>query len=136
MNKLPHARCSDTILAILGAIFVVVVIVCLISAPRSSRARYSKTHAYMSNFKTALSTFQVDCDRFPTTLEGLDALIRAPAGITQWEGPYLDRIPIDEWGHPLRYTFPDPTDPGSYDLRSAGPDGIFDTADDIKKSDL
>jgi len=89
----------------------------------------------MRYLKTVLGNFELDNGRYPTTAEGLDALLSCPPGLTAtWRGPYLERTDeVDKWGHPYHYSFPSPTDPTHYDLHSLGPDGIDGTADDIYK---
>ncbi len=80
---------------------------------------------------TALKLFQVDVGRFPTTEEGLNALIAKPGSLKSWQGPYLEKKSqlIDPWGNAYRYERP-----GShgleYDLFSLGPDAI-QSQDDI-----
>jgi general secretion pathway protein G len=49
-----------------------------------------------------------------------------------WRGPYLKSdIPVDPWGRPYLYEFPGKSNPSGYDLRSSGPDGQTNTADDL-----
>ena len=71
----------------------------------------------------ALQTFRLDVGRFPTTAEGLDALVRPPpdaAGL--WGGPYLDgAVPTDPWRTPYRYASPADTLQG-FALYSLGGD--------------
>ena len=57
-----------------------------------------------------------------------------PAGLDNWTHKYIDEVPTDKWGHKLIYRCPGTVDPASYDLLSAGPDGIEGTADDITKN--
>jgi general secretion pathway protein G len=54
-----------------------------------------------------------------------------PPGLTTWAHAYIDKVPIDPWNTPYIYRFPG-TNGKPYDLFSCGPDGIPDTADDIK----
>ena len=76
--------------------------------------------------RTALEWFRAHCKRYPTTEEGLKALVRNP-GIPDWHGYYLQALPPDLWGHPFRYTCSNEV----VTLSSIGPDGLPDTADDI-----
>jgi general secretion pathway protein G len=69
----------------------------------------------------ALDTFRLDTGRYPTTGEGLEALLTDP-GVNNWDGPYLKKaIPNDPWGRP--YHFESPGNHGDYDLYSLGADG-------------
>lgn len=69
---------------------------------------------------------------YPSTAEGLKALLAAPSGKKGWRGPYVREIPKDPWKKEYKYRFPGQKNPpSSYDLWSLGPDGIDSTADDI-----
>jgi len=74
----------------------------------------------------ALDAYRLDCGGFPTTASGLPSLI-TNAGVPGWKGPYLKRIPKDAWGNNFRYSLKE----GAAEIRSAGPDMVFDTKDDI-----
>jgi type II secretion system protein G len=106
--------------------------------PRLEEARHQGTISEILYVKTALGAFKTDVGRYPTTAEGLQALVTHPAGIgTAWREPYIDleRHLSDKWGHPLVYRCPGTADPTSYDLLSVGPDGVEGTKDDIGKND-
>jgi general secretion pathway protein G len=69
----------------------------------------------------ALDTFRLDTGRYPTTGEGLEALLTDP-GVNNWDGPYLKKaIPNDPWSRPYHYE--SPGNHGDYDLYSLGADG-------------
>ena len=70
-----------------------------------------------------LDLFKLEIGRYPTSQEGLQALITAPAGISNWNGPYWKRasVPKDPWGNDYIYTFPGAH--GAYDIVSYGADG-------------
>ena len=80
-------------------------------------------------FKSALGQFEVDCGRYPSTAEGLAALITRPTNTMtgRWQGPYLEKIPLDPWRHQYRYLCPGIHNPNAYDLYSWGADGISKT---------
>lgn len=84
-----------------------------------------------ANISTALQLYELDNGAYPTTAEGLDALITRPASAQRWNGPYLNTRLIDPWGRPYRYESPG-RHGGKYDLFSLGQDGVEGTADDIK----
>jgi general secretion pathway protein G len=100
----------------------------------ASSSRRAATIAAISNTRNAVSSFEIDNGRFPTTEEGLNALLLAPPGLPTWQGPYLDKFPADAWGRPLIYRFPGDDDPTGYDLNSAGSDGVEGDDDDIQKN--
>ncbi len=82
--------------------------------------------------KAPLEAYRHDAGNYPTTQQGLEALLRPPAGVKGWKGPYMQatEAPKDPWGTPYRYRFPGNYNPGSYDCWSAGPDKKDGTADD------
>jgi general secretion pathway protein G len=90
-------------------------------------AKVSTARAQIEIFATALDSYRLDSDYYPTTEQGLDALRRAPDGEPRpinWRGPYLRKDPpLDPWKHPYRYTSPGDANPEAYDLLSYGRDG-------------
>ncbi len=83
----------------------------------------SKTAAVqIADLEKSLELFKLDVGRFPTTAEGLDALVNRPASANGWNGPYLKgSVPNDPWGRP--YVFTSPTANGGVDIVSLGADG-------------
>jgi general secretion pathway protein G len=102
-------------------------------AGRSEQARIAAAKQDIGAIGLALDMFNEDIGSYPTTQQGLDALVNAPAGATGWKGPYIKSgvVPVDPWGNPYQYTFPGPNSPTMYVLSSNGPDGQANTADDI-----
>ena len=84
----------------------------------------------ISELEGALQFYSFDTGRFPTTAEGLQALVQNPTGADSWKGPYLRKdVPRDPWDRP--YIYKSPGDHNEFDLSSAGADGIEGTDDDI-----
>jgi|WetSurMetagenome_2_1015567.scaffolds.fasta_scaffold746492_1 general secretion pathway protein G len=120
------------LLLVLVILAVLAAVVVPIYTGQIEKTRRRATIADISQLETSLGTFQVDNGRFPSTDEGLAALVRAPADLAgSWSGPYIKQITNDKWGHYYRYINPAPTDPSTYLLFSCGPDGQEYTADDI-----
>ena len=77
----------------------------------------------------ALDQYRLDVGRYPSSSQGLQALVQRPAGESRWAGPYLTRaVPADPWGRP--YGYRSPGDHGDYDLWSEGPEGQAGAGDD------
>lgn len=106
------------ILAILAALVVPRVI------GKAGDAKISKAKADLSEIHSLLNNFRLDCDRFPTTEEGLAALRTPPADLQgKWKGPYTDKdISNDPWGNPYHYVYPGSGGPETFDLYSYGSD--------------
>ena len=86
--------------------------------------------------KTALVPYRLDIGNYPSTEEGLKALVKAPNGKEKkWKGPYLEvsEVPADPWDNPYKYKFPGTKNVNGaqgYDVWSLGPDGV-ESSDDI-----
>ena len=77
----------------------------------------------IEDFSTALDAFRLDMGRYPSSAEGLAALVVQPAGATRWNGPYLRKniIPKDPWGNDYQYRAPGQHG-GAFDLYALGAD--------------
>jgi len=111
-------------------ILVVITIIGLIMAivgPRvlnylgESKVKAAKIQ--IESFSSALDLFYLDAGRFPSTSEGLTALVQRTPGVAAWNGPYLKggAVPNDPWNHP--YLYRSPAEHGPYDIMSYGSDG-------------
>ena len=77
----------------------------------------------IDSFSAALDLYFLDNGRYPTTAEGMAALVQRPGTASAWNGPYLKggQMPRDPWGN--NYMYRSPGQHGQYDLYSLGPDG-------------
>jgi general secretion pathway protein G len=108
------------VLVILGVLAAIVVPKL---AGRSEEAKIKACKAEISILSGALDTFEVDNGRYPTTEEGLRALVEQPANAESWR-PYIKGgVPMDQWKHEYVYVYPGRNTPDSFDLSSLGPDG-------------
>ncbi len=84
-----------------------------------------------ASFDAPLMAYKIAVGKFPTTEQGLKALVIAPEGAgTKWKGPYIKELPTDPWGNQYQYMCPGKFNKDSYDIWSFGPDGIV-SDDDI-----
>ncbi len=111
-------------------IMVVLAIIALVvglAAPRLmgnfGRAKSMVAEAKMENVKGALQLYYIDLGRYPSEAEGVQALLKAPAGATDWRGPYVDSAEDleDPWGRVLLYRSPGKD--SAFDLSTNGRDG-------------
>jgi general secretion pathway protein G len=88
-----------------------------------SDSKVKTAQIQMENLASALDLFYLDNGRYPSTDEGLAALVRRPASTAAWNGPYLKTasVPRDPWGHDYLYRAPGQNAP--YDVGSLGPEG-------------
>lgn len=86
------------------------------------------------SMKTSLFAYKIHLGSFPSTAEGLNALVTPPADkADRWHGPYIEggKVPLDPWGEPYQYRFPGVHNKDSYDLYSKGPDKVDGNEDDV-----
>jgi len=107
-------------------VLVILVLLASLVAPRvlgylgSSRTKAAKVQ--IESLGSALELFKLDTGRYPTTSEGLQALMQAPQGASGWNGPYLTKreVPNDPWGRP--YNYRSPGQGGPFEIFSLGAD--------------
>src|SRR5258708_1545027 len=106
-------------------VMVIIAILAAIVVPkfvgRREQADKTKTVGDIANIKLELSAFSADIGRYPTTEEGLQALVTKPGDLPEWKG-YLEKLPVDPWKHNYVYRCPG-TNGKEYDLYSTGPSG-------------
>ncbi|WP_018176201.1 type II secretion system major pseudopilin GspG [Thioalkalivibrio sp. AKL8] len=113
-------------------IMVVVVILGILAAivvprvmDRPDDARITKVKQDIRTIETALNLYRLDTSRYPTTDQGLDALVERPRSgpeAPQYrQGGYMDRLPSDPWGNPYQYLHPGRH--GDFDVFSYGANG-------------
>ncbi len=123
-------------------LMIVVIIIAALSAMvvprlsnRSEQAKVTVAEADInSNIGLALKLYKLDNGRYPTTAQGLKALLAKPSSSPapkNWNGPYLESEPLDPWKTEYGYKYPGANNTSGYDLYSLGPDGIEGSEDDI-----
>lgn len=123
-----NRRAGFTLVELLLVLLILAVLAAVVVPKftgRSEEAKITAAKTQISMFDTALDLFENDTGRFPTTDEGLKALIEQPAGLTGWHSGYMKQnaLPNDPWGNPYQYRAPGSRNTGGYDLYSTGPDG-------------
>ena len=113
---------------LLELLVVVAIISLLVSyvAPRYfaqiGKSEISTARAQMDAFGKALDQYRLDTGHYPSTEQGLSALMARPVGEPKWAGPYLKKAaPPDPWGN--AYYYKQPGEHGDFDLLSYGKDG-------------
>ena len=124
-----------TFIEIMLVVLIIGILMAVVVPRMVGQTRLSKIKATalsLQGVKTALASFEVKAGRFPTTQEGLTALIVKPGGLLEdeWSGPYLTECPKDSWGQEFVYRSPGDSNK-DFDLLSRGPDKQENTDDDI-----
>ena len=119
-------------------LMVVIVILGLLAAlvapkflKRGEEAKVTTTEVQMKNIEQALKLYKLHNSFYPTTEQGLKALVEKPEEDPvpkNWKGPYMEKIPKDAWGNDFIYI----SDGKQFNLISPGPDGEEGTEDDLK----
>ena len=117
------ARAGFTLIEIMVVVFILGLLVTLVAPKiigRTDEARRTKALADIKGIEEALHLFKLDNGFYPTTDQGLQALVTRPSNARNYSPDgYLDKLPIDPWGNPYVY-FSDSQD---YIIKSYGADG-------------
>jgi general secretion pathway protein G len=138
----PVGKCRSLKAFTLIELLLVITIISVLAAVimprffgRSQEARIvAAKQTIVGTFGIALDLFEQDTGRYPSTEEGLQALVVNPQ-LKTWRGPYLKSasVPFDPWGNPYRYIWPSQLTASEtlYDIVSPGPDGVYGNEDDV-----
>ena len=133
MFKKPYS--GFTLIELMLVVIIIGALVAMVMprlAGRGEQARVAAAKAdIQANIATALKLYELDNGNFPSTAEGLNALLAKPSSTGNWNGPYLEKRPVDPWGKEYKYKYPGEHG-RDYDLYSQGKDGQEGNADDVK----
>jgi len=124
-----HRRTSEwgfTLIEMLVVISIIALIMALVGPRVLNFLGESKVKAakiQIQSLETALDLYALDTGQYPSSSDGLEALMQRPGGVTSWNGPYLkgNTVPNDPWGK--SYVYRSPGEHGPYDIVSNGADG-------------
>ncbi|MEP7183105.1 MAG: type II secretion system major pseudopilin GspG [Betaproteobacteria bacterium] len=121
-----HAARGMTLIEILVVLVLIGVVMGIVGGNfigKGEKAKADAAKIEIGQIGQTLDLYKLEIGRYPTTSEGLQALIAAPAGAVNWNGPYWKRstLPKDPWGNEYKYTAPGQS--GPYDILSYGADG-------------
>lgn len=136
-----NVRKAFTLIELLLVVIIIGVLAAIMVpsfSGRSEEARKARAKTEIeSTLGLALDMYEADIGSYPSTEQGLDALIIKPEGVLNWRGPYIKKSNRfeDPWENIYQYQFPGQQSTYSYDLISPGKDGQVGTDDDISNFD-
>lgn len=107
-------------------VLLILALLASIAAPRViknlSRAKTETAKIEINALGEAVDAYHLDTGQYPSSQDGLKALLQAPPGTTSWDGPYIKKTEslIDPWGHPYLYQYPGRH--GAFDVYTLGSD--------------
>lgn len=131
-RRFPGAQAGFTLIEIMVVVVIIGLLLTVVASNiigQLGTAEKVKSQADIQGLETALAQYRLDNGFFPTTEQGLEALILKPTGEPvphAWNGPYLkgqSEVPRDRWGNEYLYLSPGVHNPGSYDVWTRGKDG-------------
>jgi len=125
-TKRPLAQRGMTLIEILVVLVLIGIVLGIVGGNfigRGEKAKADAAKIEIGQIGQSLDLFKLEVGRYPTSQEGLQALISAPPGLPNWNGPYWKKstLPKDPWGNEYRYSAPGQH--GPYDIMSYGADG-------------
>ncbi len=122
-KKLIYNRYGFTLIELLVVMVIIGLLAALVAPrlfPKLGKGKQAAAKAQIELLGQALDQYRLDVGSYPSTTEGLNALMTNPGG-DKWDGPYLKKnVPLDPWGNP--YNYQSPGSHGEYDLYSLGRD--------------
>jgi general secretion pathway protein G len=114
-----------TLIEILVVLVIIAVVAGIVGGNFLGKGEEAKRKAAkieIDQIGQTLDLYKLETGRYPTTQEGMQALITAPAGVSNWNGPYWKKstLPKDPWG--TEYKYAAPGQHGAYDITSLGAD--------------
>jgi general secretion pathway protein G len=121
------------IMLVVMIIGLLVTVAAIKIGPQAQKARIGTAQQQIKNYASGIDLFMMDTGSYPSTEQGLDALIAAPGNAPNWRGPYLDPAVIrdDPWGSKYIYRYPGEKNTAGPDISSPGPNRAPGDDDDI-----
>jgi general secretion pathway protein G len=121
-----NAQSGMTLIEILVVLVLIGIVLGIVGGNfigKGEKAKADAAKIEIGQISQTLDLYKLEIGRYPTTQEGMQALISAPAGVNNWNGPYWKRqsLPRDPWGNEYKYTSPAQSAP--YEIISLGADG-------------
>ena len=125
-GRLPRRAAGMTLIEILVVLVLIGIVLGIVGGNfigKGEKAKADAAKIEISQIGQSLDLYKLEVGRYPTTQEGLQALVSAPTGVSNWNGPYWKKaaVPKDPWGNEYKYISPAQNAP--YEIISLGADG-------------
>lgn len=101
----------------------------------TNTASVKRARADFQTIQTALQTYKLNTLSYPTTAQGLNAMVNKPTPSPRSWQKVMDAVPMDPWNNQYMYRFPGKKNPSEPEILSKGPDGQENTEDDLSSQD-
>lgn len=124
-GRLPVRSAGFTLIELLVVLAILGLLVGLVG-PRVigalTKAKTDTARTQIEHLASTLEMYYIDIGRYPTSSQGLQALVQDPGDVNNWSGPYLKKteVPKDPWG--FEYEYRSPGEHGAFDIWSLGAD--------------
>lgn len=125
LNKIRSAQSGFTLIEIMVVVIIIGLLATMILPNvlgQQDRAFEVKAKTDIRSIGTQMSMYKLDNFSYPTTSEGVQALVTNPGGKKTWRG-YLTKMPNDPWNNKYQYAYPGTHNPTTFDIWSLGSDG-------------
>jgi general secretion pathway protein G len=137
IKKHRRKRAAFTLVEVLLVLLILVALVAFVGLPLMNTQRDAlkkNARVQIGGLEKSLSLYMLDLNQYPSTAQGLQALVVRPADLknpAKWNG-YLEKdVPLDPWNNPYQYAYPGQRNPGGFDVWSMGPDGVDGSGDEV-----
>lgn len=131
-------RAAFTLIELMIVVIIIAALAAMVTPRWFQQLDFANEQIAKGDIKTIenqLAMYRLNIGNYPSTSDGLDALLTPPASATGWRGPYLEKKPLDPWQHPYQYRSPGTHNPSGFDLYSLGKDGLDGSGDEIANWD-
>ena len=133
-----NSRDAFTLIELMIVVIIIAALAAMVTPRWFQQLDFANEQIAKGDLKTIenqLAMYRLNVGTYPSTADGLDALLIQPASATGWRGPYLEKKPLDPWQHPYQYRSPGTHNASGFDLYSFGKDGLDGSGDEVANWD-